>query len=105
MNVRVFLDDRWQNTLINVASGKAGLPKVRFFVVVVEVQVRLLGELVVCSSHVPLFRSTWNKCLTFVIPGKNHNGRVMSEPSNILRCLQLYIRKERVVRRVLLPSE
>jgi hypothetical protein len=56
MNVRVFLDDRWQNTLVNVASGKAALPKVRLFVIVVEVQLQLLGELVVwCSSHVPLF--------------------------------------------------
>ena len=55
MNVRVFLDDSWQNTLVNVASGEAALPKVRLFVVVVEVQVRLLSELVICSSHVPLF--------------------------------------------------
>ena len=58
MNVRVFLDDRRQNTLVNVASGKAALPEVRLFVVVVEVQLQLLGELVVCgwcSSHVPLF--------------------------------------------------
>ena len=55
MNVRVFLDDRWQNTLVNVASWKAALPKVRLFVIVVEIQLQLLGELVVCSSHVALF--------------------------------------------------
>jgi hypothetical protein len=56
MNVRVFLDDRWQNTLVNVACGKAALPKVGLFVIVVEVQLQLLGELVVCvlKSDVPL---------------------------------------------------
>jgi hypothetical protein len=38
MEIRVLFDDCGQDTFIDVASGKAGLPEVGLFVVVVEVQ-------------------------------------------------------------------
>jgi len=51
MKIRMLLDDRGQDTFVNVAGGKVGLPKVRIFVAVVEVQLRRLRKLVICTSR------------------------------------------------------
>jgi len=38
MEIRMLIDDHGQDAFVNVAGGKVGLPKVRIFVAIIEVQ-------------------------------------------------------------------
>jgi hypothetical protein len=59
MKIRMLFDDCGQDAFVDVTGRKVCLPKVRFFVVVVEVQPQRLRYLVVCMSWIDQVRRHW----------------------------------------------
>ncbi len=43
-------DDRWEKPLVDVACGEIGLPEIRLLIRVIELQLRGLGQLIICNS-------------------------------------------------------